>query len=82
MCYFALNQKIINRTQVIKLAEAKIKNSLQEELAKKDKQLTELKAKRDTELAEKLSKKEIEISEMKTKIENTEVQKKLAVNVV
>jgi len=64
----------------VKLAEANIKNSLQEKLAKKDKELTELKAKSDTELAEKLAKKETEIVEMRSKIENAETERKLAVS--
>ena len=68
------------KDSAVKLAEANIKNSLQEEIAKKDKQLTELKAKSDTELAEKLAKKEIEIAEMKSKIQNAETEKKLEVS--
>jgi len=67
------------KNDAVKLAEANLKYSLQEELAKKDKQLTELKAKSDTELAEKLAKKEAEIAEMKAKIQNAEVEKKLRV---
>jgi hypothetical protein len=57
------------KDSAVKLAEANIKNSSQEELAKKDKQLTELKAKSDTELAE-----------MKSKIQNAETEKKLEVS--
>lgn len=66
------------KENAIKLAEANIKNSLQEKLAEKDKQLTELKAKNDTELAQKLAQKELEITEMKSKIQNAETEKKLA----
>jgi hypothetical protein len=58
------------KDSAVKLAEANIKNSSQEEIAKKDKQLTELKAKSDTELAE-----------MKSKIQNAEIEKKLEVSV-
>ncbi|VAX08446.1 Glutamate synthase [NADPH] large chain [hydrothermal vent metagenome] len=68
------------KDSAVKLAEANIKNSLQEEIAKKDKQLTELKAKSDAELAEKLAKKEIEIAEMKSKIQNSETEKKLEIS--
>ena len=57
------------KDSAVKLAEANIKNSSQEELAKKDKQLTELQAKSDTELAE-----------MKSKIQNAETEKKLEVS--
>lgn len=68
------------KDSAVKLAEANIKNSLQEELTKKDKQLTELKAKSDSDLAEKLAKKETEIAEMKSKIQNAETEKKLEVS--
>lgn len=66
------------KENAIKLAEANIKNALQEKLAEKDRQLTELKAKNDTELAQKLTQKELEIAEMKSKIQNAETEKKLA----
>lgn len=68
------------KESAVELAKANTKNLLQEELTKKDKELTELKAKSDTELAEKLAKKEIEIAEMKSKIESSEIQKKLEVS--
>jgi hypothetical protein len=64
----------------VELAKANIKNSLQEELGKKDQQLTELKSKSDAELAEKLAQKEVEIAEMKSKIQNAEMVKKLEVS--
>lgn len=64
----------------IKLAVANITNSLQDQIAKKDNELTVLKAKSDSELAEKLAKKEAEISEMKSKIQNAEIEQKLKVS--
>jgi hypothetical protein len=64
----------------VELAKANIKNSLQEELGKKDRQLSELKSKSDAELAEKLAQKEVEIAEMKSKIQNAEIVKKLEVS--
>ena len=64
----------------VKLAEANIKNSLQETIAKKDNELTELKAKSDTHLANTLAKKETEIAELKSKIHNSEIEKKLALS--
>jgi len=67
------------KDSAVKLAEANIKNSLQEELSKKEKQLAELKAKSDTELAEKLAQKEMEISEMEFKIKNAETEKQLEI---
>ncbi len=64
-------EELANRlSQAVELAEANIKNSSQEEIAKKDKQLTELKAKSDTEL-----------TEMKSKIQNAEMEKKLEVSI-
>lgn len=66
------------KENAIKLAEANIKNALQKKLAEKDRQLTELKAKNDTELAQKLAQKELEIADMKSKIQNAETEKKLA----
>lgn len=64
----------------IKLAEANIRNSLQEQLAKKDIALAELKSQSELALSEKLNKKETEIANLKSKIDNIEVEKKLAVN--
>ncbi|MET6989180.1 DUF2130 domain-containing protein [Sediminicola arcticus] len=68
------------KESAVELAKANIKSSLQEELAKKDKELAELKAKSNAELAEKLAKKEAEISEMKSQIQSAEIQKKLDVS--
>lgn len=67
------------KESAVEIAKANSKNTLQEELAKKDKELTELKAKNDTELAQKLADKEAKIAEMKSKIDSSEIQKKLAV---
>ena len=69
-----------DKENAIKLAEAKIKNSLQEELVEKDKQLAKLKAKSDTELAEKLAEKETEIAKMQSSIDNADTEKKLEVS--
>lgn len=68
------------KESAVKLAEAKIKTSLEKELAKKDKLLTELKAKSDAQLAKKLAEKEIKISEMEAKIQNAETAKKLEIS--
>ncbi len=53
------------KDSAVKLAEANIKNALQEQLSKKDHELTVLKAKSDNDLAEKLAAKEREISDLK-----------------
>lgn len=75
-----LNLADKEKESAVKLAEANVRNSLQEQLAKKDKELTELKAQSDLALSEKLNKKEAEITQLKAKIDNVEVEKKLAVN--
>jgi len=75
-----LNLAEEEKISAVKLAEANIKNSLQIELARKDKEITELKAKNDTELAEILAKKKTESAEMESKIQNAEIEKKLAVS--
>ena len=67
------------KANAIKLAEANIKNVMQTDIAKRDKQLAELKAEKDRSLAEQLAKKESEIAEMKSKIDKAEVEKKLSV---
>jgi hypothetical protein len=69
------------KESAVKLAEANVRNSLQEQLAKKDIELIEIKAHSDVALSEKLNKKEAEITQLKAKIENVEVEKKLAVNI-
>lgn len=71
----AENEKV----SAVELAEAKLKNSLQEDLTKKDNEITELKAKNERALSEQLAKKESEIAEMKSKIHNAELEKKLEV---
>jgi hypothetical protein len=68
-----------DKENAVKLAEANIKNTLQNELAKKDKDLSELRAEKDRNLAEQLAKKEAEIAEMKSKVDKAEVEKKLSV---
>ena len=68
------------KESAVKLAEANIKSSLQEEIANKEKQLIELKAKSDAKFAEKLANKEKEIAEMESKIKNAEIEKKLEVS--
>jgi hypothetical protein len=71
----AENEKV----NAVKLAEANLKNSLQEDLAKKDQEISELKAKNERELADQLARKESEIAEMKSKIQNADIEKKLTV---
>ncbi|MFA7314506.1 MAG: DUF2130 domain-containing protein [Candidatus Magasanikbacteria bacterium] len=67
------------KENAVKLAEANITNILQKNLAKKETELAELKVNKEHELAELDAKKESELSEMKSKLNNTELEKKLAV---
>ena len=67
------------KASAVKLAESNLKNTFQEDLAKKDKELAELKAEKDRNLAEELGKKEAELAEMKSKLEKAELEQKLSV---
>jgi len=64
-----LNLADKEKESAVKLAEANVRNSLQEQLSNKDKALTELKAQKETELLQ-----------LKSKLDNAEVEKKLAIN--
>lgn len=67
------------KESAIKLAEANIRNSFQEQLSKKDQELAKLKADKEVELSQKLSEKENELLHLRGKIENADIEKKLAV---
>ncbi|QQS59448.1 DUF2130 domain-containing protein [Candidatus Peregrinibacteria bacterium] len=67
------------KASAVQLAESKFQNTLQGELAKKDKELAELKAEKDRNLGEQLAKKESELAEMKSKLDKAEVEQKLSV---
>lgn len=79
-----LNQRLAlaekEKLDALKLAEANLKNKLQEELSKKDKELAELKAIKDNELAEQLASKETLLSDLKSKIDKAESDKLLAIS--
>lgn len=68
------------KQNAVALAEEKIKSNLQEQLSRKEQELTELRAKGQLELKEALSKKESELLQLKARLDSTEVEKKLAVN--
>ncbi len=68
------------KESAIKLAEANIRNYLQEQISKKDQELAKLKAEKEIELSQKLSQKENELLQLNAKIQNAEVEKKLAVS--
>jgi hypothetical protein len=74
-----LNLAETEKINAIQLAEANLKNALQNELANKDKAIIELKAKNERELAEQLTAKETLLNELKAKLENAETLKKLSI---
>ena len=69
-----------DKVNAIQLAEANLKNALQEDLAKKKNEIIFLKAQSAQNLADKLAQKETEIAEMKANIQKAELDKKLAVS--
>ncbi len=69
-----------DKESAVELATAKVKNAVQEELARKDKELSELRFRSGAELAEKLANKETEIAAMKSQMQSAEIQKKLDVS--
>jgi hypothetical protein len=68
-----------DKESAVKLAEANIKNSLQDQLNNKDRELAELKAQKEIELSKKIAEKELELLQVNSKLENAEVEKKLAI---
>lgn len=69
-----------DKISAVQLAKAELKSVLQEDLAKKDREISDLKAANERVLAEKLAKKEAEIADMKAAIQNAELEKKLSVS--
>lgn len=67
------------KENAVKLAEFNLKSTLQEELMKKDKELSELRAEKDHYFAERLAEKEAELAEMRSRIDKAEVEKSLCV---
>lgn len=68
------------KENAVELAIERTKNSLQEELSSKEKEITQLKANSKSELIEKLAKKDTELADLKSKIQNFETVKELAVS--
>lgn len=69
-----------DKVNAVKLAEANLKNSLQNDFAKKEKEISDINAKNELHLAQQLAQKESEIAEMKAKIQNSEIEKKWTVS--
>ena len=75
-----LNLAEQEKESAVRLAEANLKNSLQEELSNKDKEILQLKASSELKLSEQLAGKDSLVSVLKAKLENAEIQKKLSVS--
>ncbi|MFM7233328.1 MAG: DUF2130 domain-containing protein [Flavobacteriales bacterium] len=67
------------KVSAIKLAEANVRSTIQQELAQKDKELNDLKAQNALTLTEKLNQKQTEINALQAKMDQVEVEKQLAV---
>jgi len=67
------------KRSAILLAEANLKHLLHDDLAKKDRAISELKAKNELDLAQQLAKKDSEIAEMKSKIDQSAIETRLTV---
>ena len=67
------------KESAVQLAVANLKNSLQQDLTKKDIEISALLAKSARELSEQLTHKETEIADMKAKLDQAELVKKLSV---
>jgi hypothetical protein len=80
-------EEILNRLAIaerekenaIKLTEANIKNSMQAELAQKDREIVELKNQSELKLQKELNHRESEIIKLKAKIDKIEVEQKLVI---
>ena len=68
------------KESAIKLAEATVKSLMQDQITNKEKELTELKSQSALALSQKLNVKDAEITQLKARIDNIEVEKKLAIN--
>ena len=68
------------KENAIKLTEARFKNLLQESILKKENEVIELKLKAELEWKELLNNKISELTQLKARVENFEIEKKLAVS--
>lgn len=79
-----LNKRLLiaenEKRHAVQLAEANLKNLLQDELARKDRELIELKARTANELTAQLTAKENVIQELRATLQQAEIEKKLTVS--
>jgi hypothetical protein len=69
-----------DKQNAVQLAQAQITNTLQRDLANKDREIIELKSQSERTLAMQLSAKDQALFELKAKVQNAENEKKLLVN--
>jgi len=69
-----------DKENAVKLAMAESNNKLQQEVSIKNQEISALKANNELLLTQKLAEKDQELSDLRSKVENTEIEKKLAVN--
>ena len=69
-----------DKENAVKLAMAESNNKLQQEVSIKNQEISALKANNELLLTQKLAEKDQALSGMRSKVENTEIEKKLAVN--
>lgn len=74
--------KVAAREQesAVKLAEASVRQALQETLAVKDQELVELRARMERNLSESLRKKDAELADLKARIDQADIERKLSVS--
>jgi hypothetical protein len=68
-----------DKDNAVKLVEEKTKNSLREDVAKKETEIAALKAEKQLAIAELNSKRELELAELKAKLQSGETETRLAV---
>jgi len=68
------------KANAVQLAEANMKNSVQQELLEKDQQIMALTAKNERELIEQLGQKDQEMADLRAKLEQADLEKKLLVS--
>jgi hypothetical protein len=68
-----------DKENAVKLVEEKTKNSLREDVAKKETEIAALKAEKQLAIAELNSKRELELAELKAKLQSGETETRLAV---
>ena len=68
-----------DKENAVKLAMAESNNKLQQEVSIKNQEISTLKANNELLLTQKLAEKDQALSDMRSKVENTEIEKKLAV---